>query len=592
MPDNDRIDLDSKDAFKLFQHTWDLAKDKQNAKNEKYLLAYQNYCSYMDMTNRDPYRSNLYFPKTYSTIETITPRLGKALFGSQPYMPIEAFREDEFSDNARAIQDALDQYLYRAKFEIKGRLALKMAALFGTSYLEPIPTRVMVEEKQVVPIIIGGVQVDQQVIDVQIPRFRFQIKLKAPWQVYPDPRATIETESLRFSIDIEVVSKKFIKEMIERGTFNEIDMERLTTSSGDPEKEWALKMLSGVGIMQPKTNDDMGVLSRLSMRDRVIYMWNGVDVLKDGPNPYKHGRINYVRFIDILDPLLQNSFHGRGIDKGFLMLADALNETWELTFDNHHLMNQGAWAYRDGVVEASHLVAVGGVRIKVAANHVGPLEEAVKAMSTPGLPRDHYMIPEVIEKWMDKSSGVFDLQRGEQAEGDPTATEISYLQQFGDMRSEEKVKILEIMGMAEFADLCMYHIDQFAGFDDLYDVIGERALILSGLTANAHKLPGGFDYKFKGSSSIIDDFKKSAEWERTHKMIAQSPFARPAEIERETLRKHQYSDAEIDKLILTDPEIQQMFQNQALAQEAELAQNPKLANNRPVEQPTIQNPGG
>ena len=156
------------------------------------------------MRGRDPYRANLFMPKTYSTIETIAPRLSKALFGSRPFFPITAER-DEFSDEAAAIQDAMDKYLDKAGFEIKGRHAVKMAALFGTAYLEPIPIQVMVEEIRPQPIIIGGVQVDMKFVPVKVPRFRFKVRVIAPWQVYPDPYAK-DMDSLRNSIDVEVIS--------------------------------------------------------------------------------------------------------------------------------------------------------------------------------------------------------------------------------------------------------------------------------------------------------------------------------------------------------------------------------------------------
>ena len=83
----DKVDYDNSDGMQVFTRFWDNVKEKQIQKNNEYLRSYQHYCSYIDMKGRDPYRSNLYIPKVFSTVETIVPRLCKALFNSRPYIP-------------------------------------------------------------------------------------------------------------------------------------------------------------------------------------------------------------------------------------------------------------------------------------------------------------------------------------------------------------------------------------------------------------------------------------------------------------------------------------------------------------------------
>ena len=182
--------------------------------------------------------------------------------------------------------------------------------------------------------------------------------------------------------------------------------------------------------------------------------------------------------------------------------------------------------------------------------------------------------------------GSYDLQRGDTPDSEQTATEASFLQQNGDMRSEEKTKILEAMGLSDFAGLCYSHIDQFADFDDLYDIVGDEAMDIT--IMNPNELPGGSDYEFRGSASIADDFRKRADWERVHKLIGQSPVARLGGIERETLRRYGISKKQIDEFILTDEEIMQGMQQQQMMDPPQLSGG----NYKPVQQPTTQNPRG
>ncbi|MEE9441351.1 MAG: hypothetical protein V3V99_01635 [candidate division Zixibacteria bacterium] len=77
-------------------------------------------------------------PKLYSIIETMIPRLHKALMGSRPYVPINCEKSPEA---AEAIEFALDTYLYKDHFEDKGLQGIKTGSLFGTVFLEPFPLK-------------------------------------------------------------------------------------------------------------------------------------------------------------------------------------------------------------------------------------------------------------------------------------------------------------------------------------------------------------------------------------------------------------------------------------------------------------------
>lgn len=570
-------------AVKIVQDAWSRAYQVQAPRNDEYLRVWQRYKGYNPNIS-DPYKSNIVMPKLYSTIETIVPRLGKALFGSRPYIPIKS---EKFQEAAEPIELALDTYLSKDKFKVKGKRALKMTSLFGTAFLEPYPAVEVVTEKQ--SILSPEYPWQPMIVESRVPRFRLKTRVWAPWQVYVEPNM-MDVDDWGYIITIELVAKESIKKLQEINRFNKnVNLNRLSSSGDSEEKEQGKRMLQGLGISVPTEDSGWGVLARYRTDDRYITIWNGLDVLEDRENPFKRKKKNMIRFAYNEDPMLQNSFWGQGEGKILDIICDKLDETWNQAFDNHDMINQAAIAYREGAVAKESLVMVGGVRIPIRADWQGSLDDAVKRFETMGLPPDFYAIPAVLENYADKAAGSFDIQRGEPSEDvEKTATESSLLATQGDLRSEDRVSLLEALGMTDFADAACSHIDQYASFDDLYDTIGEKAMDI--FTMNPNELPGGFDYQFRGSDTIINDFQKRADWRRTAELLRNDPSVRPGAVARLTLKKDGYSDQEIEEIVFNEQELQMQMQIEAM--QGMIPQRGGENKNKKAQVPTIGNPAG
>lgn len=572
------------DPLELLEKAWERAEKAQSYRNEVYRRLWLQYKGFID-TVSDPYRSNMSIPKTWSVIETITPRLGKALFGSRPYIPLSVER-DEFKDAMSAIESVMDVYLHKDKFKVKGIQMIKMIGCFGTSFLEPHPDTELVTEKRLMqsPIYPFSIGIEKEVVR----RFRLKTRIWAPWQVYVEPNMK-SLEDHGYVILVDEIARKQVEDHYQvdlRAGLKEA-MENSSLGS-DTRARYSETMLTSLGIARPEDDDTYGILMRYLSKDRLITSWNGLVILED-----KRGngqRIDLTRVLYNEDPMPQNGFWGQGEIKIIEELCDKLNETWNITFDNHDMINHAVLAYKEGAVDIETAVMMGGTRIKVKKNFNGPFDDALRRLDTPGLPPDHYQIPAMLERFIDLTSGVFDITRGESTQvsgGSKTATESSLLFQHADIRSEMKIQIIEMLGLADFGELCTRIIDDFADSDDLYEILGERAADI--ITMNPNDIPGGFDWQFKGSSTISEDFRKRADWREIIEVLRDSMAWRPGAMERETMMIQGRSKGEIDKLLWTEEEMFMLMQQQA-AEEGAQGGNVKKRNT--PQQPTIAAPAG
>ena len=582
-------------AIQLVQDSFDRAYTVQSPRNDIYLRAWQRYKGYNPNIS-DPYKTNIVMPKLYSTIETITPRLGKALFGRRPYIPI---KNDKVPDAVEPIELALDEYLHRDGFKVTGKRALKCIALFGTAFLEPYPAQVIEIEKKMM--ISPEYPWQPITVEEKTRKFALKTRLWMPWQVYVEPNMK-DINDCGWVITIDVVSKEQIRKMQEIGRFKRGELKNLSDAGGESESKtnFAKTMIQGLGISAPTVNENYGILMRWMSDDRYVTTWNGLQILEDRDNPYKHQKKNIVKFAYNEDPMLQNSFWGQGEGKTLEAICDKLDETWNQAFNNHDLINEAVFGYREDAVNPDTIVMVGGVRIPIASGFSGDLKNALQKFDIQGLPADFYQIPGVLDMWADRASGVFDIQRGEPDDEDgKTATEASLLNSQGDIRSEERVELLEAMGMRDFADKALSHIDQFTTFDDIYDIVGDEALNL--VTMNPQELPGSSDYQFKGSDSIVNDFQKAAEAREMLETLGQSPVMRPGWNERNFLQSKGFTDKEIDEAVFTDEELMMQQQQQMMMQQQQADQEFErdmvktkmgAAPAKKAKVPTVQNPGG
>ncbi len=568
------VDFDG-NALKLVQDAYDLAKDGQSTRNSQYLKDYKLYSGYPDPIDRDPDAPQVFIPKIFSNVEIKAARDTKLLFGTRPYIPFEA-RRKEFRLVSQVQTEVLDELLDRGGFFDRGLIATKLKNLYGTSFLECIPYFETITQKQLVPEMVfgrptGGVQM----VESQVPRLRFRLTAFAPWEIYVDPAATglEEMGACRFVIKIQVVSRRGIIKLAQAGGYPNIDVEKLMKNPGQVssqgDKNWGKVMLNEIGLSSTMEDEDLGILMRYESEERYIDVWNGNIELRAIDNPYNHKLINLSRFPHVYDAHNQNKFWGIGEAKPNEILQHMLNDLMNMTLRNHEQMNQGMIYYREDAVDPNALVRTAGNRIAVDASNDRPISDSI--FESPGnpLPRDHYALPEMIERTMDLTAGVFDIQRGESAQKQTTATESALRKESGDARHEVNIRVGEHVFLKDIGKKSLSHIDQFGTMDDIVEIVGaERAMQM--IWANPSDLPGGYNFTFKGSDRVTNVLIKQRNWRELLPILLQIPNILPGKLAEKILQVFEIDDADTREMLMSDEQVMllQMMQAEAEAKAA------------------------
>jgi len=565
------LDLDRK-PLELVESAYNLSKEYQLVRNNQCLRDYKLYQGFIDESDRDPDRANIFIPKIYSIVETKVPRDVKALIGSRPYIPFEA-EKPEHRDASRVMVRVVDKYLDMGNFYAKFVSAAKMKTLYGTSFMEALPFVDLVNEKSIEPVMLPGIPypVGEKIVENQVQRLRFRLKEFAPWEIYVDPFATsLEHKGeCAYVIKVMLVRKEQILEMAQMGAYPGIDIEAFISNERGSETtadHWGLQMLSELGLTQPSQESGVGILLRFESDKRYIDIWNGQTVLRDIANPFKHGMINLSRLIHNVDAHSQNSFWGIGEAKPAEILQLMLNDNWNMTFDNHNMMNQGMTYYRDGSLNPDSLVRTVGNKIPVDSDSDRPIRDLILESFGQPLPQDHYQIPQIIERMIDLESGVFELQRGEQSDSDRTATESAMRKEYGDSRQELNVRMCEMLFMKSFGEKMLHLIDQFATMADIVEIVGEKdAQLIYGL--NPADLPGGYNFTFKGADKVSNMLMKQRNWKELLPLMLQIPNVMPGKLAVKMLEIFEEDEPTTREMVIPDETMIQI-QEQQREQEA------------------------
>ncbi len=558
-------------ALDLVRSAYEQSRTHQQPRNNQSKRNYELYSGFIPAKYRDPDRANVFIPKIRSIVETLAPREIKALFSIRPYMPIETKRK-EFRETARIQSEMLDEYMDKANLFEKAVVAAKIKILDGNAFLEPLPYFKMITEKRIVPQTILGVPTGEfATMEFKVPRLRFKINVFAPWEVYVDPLAVgLENEGdCRYLVKFQLVSKRQIIKLAEKGAYPGFDIEEFEkrkNAGAEKHSHWGLSMLTDIGLGASGFDEDVMTLLRYESEERYIDVLDGQWVLRDVPNPFKHGLINLARWPHSVDPHTQNRFWAQGEAKPNEILQQMLNDTENMTLNNHMMTNQLMIYYRKGVVDdANSLVRVPGNRVELDVSNDRPISDSIFESSGQGLPSDHYKIPDRLDRWMDITSGVFDPTRGQPSTGDRTATESAILKETGDIRHELHIRMGEMVCFKDFASKCLYHIDQYSTPDDIVEIVGlEDAIKMIAL--NPADLPGGYNFSFKGSDRLANQLIRQRNLKELAQIALQVPNVLPGAYMTKLFEAHNFNDDEIREMIIPD-EIMIPLQAQAAEQE-------------------------
>lgn len=555
----------------LVQDAHSLASKAQEERNRRYKRDYNLFHSRVDMRYRNTDRANVSLPKIWNIVITKVALEMKAIFGKEPWVPVEAKLKGWRWLSALHTQ-LIQRILSDAGLKRKGMLAFFLKDLFGTAFMRAEPYIDTMKQPMLVTDTLYGMPTGQRIVDTDVDIVRFHVEVLAPWEVnvHPDATNLEEKGGCGFVTMPKIISKRVLfKEWGSNPLYSGFDWDKLMTSKeqGEHRDHFGKQMLQDLGITTTTEDEDVGVLLTYESDERQIITFDGEHVLLDRPNPWRHGRINLSRMIHTPDANTQNQFWGVGEAKPNEILNAVLNDLFNMALDNHNFLNQGM-VYHDDTIASDLIVHTVGGRVPITREGDRPISDYVYESFGQNLPSDHYELQDRTERLMDLVSNVHRVQRAEPTMGDETATEVAILKESGDSTQEMYVSSIEDPFLRDFAGKMVWHIEQFCGATDYKHYLGEEGAMrmmqgnpMALNPANPNYIPGGFDFPFKGSDSVVNQFVRQQSMTALAPIALQIPNVLPGWFARKLFESFPALDGlDLDEGIIPDDAMQHIQQ--------------------------------
>ena len=526
----------AKDIVNKFNHslTW------RNPFKEKWDRFYNMYRSHLNDTAY-PWQSNIWVPYSFSTIETLAPRM----LANRPQidvMPREA-ADEQYAD----IQSKLIDFEWEAMNAddiMEG--AVKSQLMYGTAIVKvywKTDKAQVVKKEQVDETFpeLGTVEeeVEENIFDGP------EIELVDLYDFFWDPRA-IDMESARWVAHRTYQTFDHLEQLQKEGVYKNVALLKdATLVSGDDEKA---SRRGTLGVAMPdelaSKNEGKNVIELIEYweDEKVITVANRGIVIRDEANPYRHGKKPFVRIVDQSVP---HEFLGIGELEPIETLQYELNDRRNQRMDNITLVLNRMWKVKNGAnVDEDELVSdAGGV---VHTDNM----DGIEALQMPDVTSSSYNEETLIKGDIQQTTGVSDFTRGVGSEslGNDTATGISLIQEAGNARFKLKIRNLEA-GIEEIGRMMVSLNEQFLTEEKSIRVLGDEGIEWT--TIKPDDMRGNFDVMVQSGSTLPSN--EAVERKQTMEMF--QIFAGDPEVDQRELKRmvlDTFGIKNIDKL-LTPP---------------------------------------
>jgi hypothetical protein len=292
---------------------------------------YKMYRGVLEETNY-PWQSNVWVPVSFSTVETVVPRL----VSNRPQI-------DKMGMNVILPEAVKEMCIY-------GTTILKV---FWLKKEGNIFQKEMVDENMPE---IGTVTTDKEGIIYNGPK----CEVVDLYDFFIDPRATTIDEA-EWVIHRTVRSYEYIMGMAKEGKYKNTQLLKDSSSfaSNDDQKS---ERRSAIGLSLPDTMKNQNLVELLECwwDDRIVTIANRSIVIREDKNPYKHGKKPFVACVDQKVP---HEFYGTGELEPIETLQYELNDRRNQRMDNVTLVLNRMWKVVNGMgVDEDELVSgAGGV---------------------------------------------------------------------------------------------------------------------------------------------------------------------------------------------------------------------------------------
>ena len=497
----------SETAKQLVIYRKNLASEYRKSNyDEKWIDYNRLYRSKLPDEETYPHMARLFIPYTFSSIETVVPRMVEAIFSSEPIVAVKPHDVTDI-DKAKILEQLLNYQLKRMDFYRTFITLSKMCLTYGTC-IAKVDWRKEFRTKSKVE-----VQTDEMGMPVYneegTPQYS---KIKNKYTYYDDPYI-YPVDIFKFFIDPKALSLKDAEYVV---LVTETTMDRLK----DMQSQGIYKNISQVEDVKGSITFDTGrerfetvdkrspytdsayygnnnfksnrvTLYEYWEHDRVITVAEEKVVIRDEENPYWHCQLPFVagRICTV-----ENEFYGVGIPEMVESLQNELNDVRNARMDNVTLaLNKMFIATRssDVLKQFPDGVIPNEPGLVILSNE----PDGIREVAVSDVTQSSYVDSKEIISNLETTLGIYDYSKGAPGKSRETATGILSLQEAANVRF--KLMITEMAKMlADAADFMVDLNEQYIDEEKVFRLTGSEWITIE----NIEDVIGRYDYVPVGAS--------------------------------------------------------------------------------------------
>ena len=508
----------------------------------KWQKFYKLYRSYIEKRKGD-WRSTVFVPYIFSTIEAIMPRMVASL----PKIGVEPVEEQDV-EAAKGLERLMEYSANATDLDLEliklYKQALKYGTGLGKTYYERRTVKIRGPEKpaaQEVPATNadGSPMMDINDKPMMMPQDPMpETGDTSERVIYEGPRSqwvdifnfwvapeAADLESARYTIERVFREVSYIKKLIDKGVYRlppGMTLDDIVNPKDEPAD--TRRQAIGETAATDSTRKAAEIWEIWTDDNRCITMMNRMAIIRVIENPYDHGMKPYFRTVDYLN---EGEFWGMGEIESLEGLQDLENALVNQRIDNVRMtMDQMMAVNVDNLEDLRDLRPRPGGVIRTTGDR--DPREIVMALDTGDVTNSAFKEAEQIERLIERVSGVSAYQMGidtpSQAD---TATGMTTIVEQGNTKFALKVTIAEILGIRTMARQWGSLLQQYSSAERFIRVLGPTGEYTFD-SIQPDSLLGAVDYNVQiGASAHSSSAEKELSMTLLQVMAGLTPQAVP-----------------------------------------------------------------
>lgn len=462
------------------------AKNYRMQHTERWRRFYELYRSYPE-EKKYYWRSNIFIPITFSTVETLAPRMFSNTAQIR-FLP-RGVGSQKNEQTAELMNHLFSWQWYLANADYKNVLAGKQGLIYGTTiaklyWRRDIRERTIRQKRKFLGI---APYFSEEKIKVR-EYDSWDYDVVDLFNLYVQPGAD-DIDSADYVMEIFVKSLEHLESLQKQGIYKNVgDLKEKSGSitPGDFEgEEMREEIIDNVDAAHYQEKDrERFTIIEYWTKDRVVTIVKDQNILlRDEPNPFWHGKIPYVswKFIP-----LPHEFYGIGAVEPIHDLQFELNDLRNLRMDNLvQTLNKMYIIAKSANIDLEQLVSRPAGYIETNSM------EGIREFNTGDVAMSSYQEETMMKQDIQFTTGLSDQMRGAEGKSSHTATALNMLQEAANVRITMALKLWEIMFLRKMGEMCYQLNQQF-----IDDEIVFRATNMPGMPlkqASVEDIQGVFD---------------------------------------------------------------------------------------------------